>query len=86
MIQPYVNHWDEAMALMLHPINATSSLMKLFRSCNETLYLANDRSSGVCSCQTCLDGLVLHEEEGDDYPNRLGVLHADRQERQFFCN
>lgn len=46
-MQPYVDHWDQAMALLAHPINIGNSTMRLFSFANDLLFLAKDESAGV---------------------------------------
>jgi len=46
-ISPYINIWDQAMALCLHPLNLKDSYFKLFGFANQLLYMAKDESAGV---------------------------------------
>lgn len=46
-IQPYQNTWDEAMALVIHPVNIAVNYRRLFHFANEVCFVARDDSADV---------------------------------------
>lgn len=41
-LKPYINYWDQAIALMMHPLNWRDSLSRLLAFANELLIYAGD--------------------------------------------
>ena len=48
-IQPYIDHWDEAMAWMAHPANVGFAHKTLMDFANQLLEVAGDKSAHVGS-------------------------------------
>ena len=46
-MQPYIKHWDQAMALLGHPANVVDNYKRLFSFANELCYQARERSTDV---------------------------------------
>lgn len=47
LIGPYIDHWDQALALLCHPANIKDSYTRMFRFSNDLLYFSEDRSIDV---------------------------------------
>lgn len=47
-IQPYIDHWDEAMAWMAHPANVGFAHKTLMDFASQLLEVADDKSAHVC--------------------------------------
>jgi len=46
-IRPYINYWDQALALLLHPATLSKNYMRMFEHANRILFAAGDDSKSV---------------------------------------